>query len=183
MIATDLRGPDALAADFRQRLTNALLSDVVDRIAARRDLWEPLVSTVLGDRVGERTWARLPVREDLDVFVVTWRTSSHTSLHSHGGAASAFRTVEGVLTEIRPDTRGRLIPRNFAPGLTALIAADEVHDLRNERGQRAVSVHAYAPGLTSITYVDIIDGAARPIRTTYPGTSALDPHWPRATRP
>lgn len=136
-------------AELRQRLTSALLSDIVERLAANPEAWAHLV----GD--GHRhTWARVPVREDVQVWVATWPTFQGTLLHSHDYATSAFRTVRGVLTEIRPDERGRLLPRKFGPGLTSVIGPGEIHDLRNELADAAVTIHAYSERLTSITYYD-----------------------------
>ena len=92
--------------ELRRRLTEALLSDIVERVAANPQTWAPLV----GDG-RSHTWARVPVREDLHVWVATWPTFQGTLLHSHDYATSAFRTVRGVLTEVRPDERGREIGR------------------------------------------------------------------------
>ena len=129
-------------------VTEALLADIVERVAAERDRWEPLVR--FGD--GERTWARIPVPEDVDVWVISWGTFQRTELHSHGDPTAAFTTVAGVITEIRPDAHGRLIPRKFPPGLTQVVRPGEIHDVRNEHVKPAVTIHAYSPRLTTMTY-------------------------------
>ncbi len=177
--AVPTSAPSVRDMHLRQRLTEALLCDVVERIARRRDLWEALVAR----DASVKSWARLPVREDVDVFVVTWPTFADTTLHSHGGATAAFRTVAGVLTEIRPDDHGRLLPRKFAPGLIGVILPEEIHDVRNEHADTAVSIHAYAPALTSLTYYSWAGGALRAERTLHPGTAGDDPGWPRDSRP
>lgn len=146
----------ASAQMARNALTEALMCDVVERLAARPALWGPLVDRGAKD---EPSWLRLLVREDLEVFVVTWPTASETTLHSHDGVDSAFRVVAGVLTEIRPEN-GRLMPRKYEPGLTGLIKADEIHDVQNERSPIAVSIHAYSGRLSSMTYYDWNRGAA-----------------------
>lgn len=129
-------------------VTEALLADVVERLARQRERWEPLVRL----DAGERTWAKIPVPEGLDVWVIAWGTFQRTELHSHDDATAAFTTVAGVVTEIRPDSRGRLIPRKIPPGLTQVVAPGEIHDVRNEHVTPAVTIHAYAPRLTSMTY-------------------------------
>jgi hypothetical protein len=130
------------------RVTRALLQDVVERVASRRDLWEPLVAAA-PTRVH---WQPLPVHEDVEVFVVTWPTFTDTRLHSHDGATSAFLPVRGVVTEIRPDDRLRLVPRKFVPGVTGVLDGYDVHELQNEHVEVAVSIHAFSPRLRSVTW-------------------------------
>lgn len=177
--AVPTSAPSARDMDLRQRLTEALLCDVVERVARRPDLWDPLVAR----DAARTTWARLRVREDVEVFVVTWPTFAETTLHSHGDATAAFRAIEGVVTEIRPDDHGRLLPRKFEPGLTGLIRPDEIHDIRNEHAGIAVTIHAYSPGLSALTYYSWSRGRLRAERTIHPGTADGDPGWPRDNRP
>ncbi len=140
---------DTLADTSLARITRALLSDVVERIACRPDLWEPLVD----DAPTGVHWARLEVPEgDVEVFVVTWATFTDTRLHSHDGATSAFVPVRGVVTEIRPDERLRLVPRKFVPGVTGVLDGYDVHELQNEHVDVAVSIHAFSPRLRSVTW-------------------------------
>jgi hypothetical protein len=130
------------------RVTRALLEDVVERTACRRDLWEPLVAE---DPTAVH-WERIAVPEDVEVFVVTWPTFTDTRLHSHDGAASAFVPVRGVVTEIRPDEQLRLVPRKFVPGVTGVLDGYDVHELQNEHVEVAVSIHAFSPRLRSVTW-------------------------------
>ena len=83
--------------------------------------------------------------------VVTWPTFPDTRLHSHDGATSAFVPVRGVVTEIRPDDRLRLVPRKFVPGVTGVLDGYDVHELQNEHASVAVSIHAFSPRLRSVT--------------------------------
>jgi hypothetical protein len=130
------------------RVTRALLEDVVERVACRPDLWEPLVAEA---PTGVH-WERIPVPEAVEVFVVTWPTFTDTRLHSHDGAASAFVPVRGVVTEIRPDEQLRLVPRKFVPGVTGVLDGYDVHELQNEHVEVAVSIHAFSPRLRSVTW-------------------------------
>ncbi len=43
--------------------------------------------------------------------------------------------------------------------------AHYVHDVRNLSDAPAVSVHAYSPPLTTMTYYDLADGVLEPITT------------------
>ena len=47
----------------------------------------------------------------------------------------------------------------------ATIEPGQVHDVRNELVEPAVSIHAYSPRLTEMTYYAWRDGAAAPVRT------------------
>jgi hypothetical protein len=130
------------------RVTRALLEDVVERTACRRDLWEPLVAEA---PTGVH-WERIAVPEDVEVFVVPWPTFTDTRLQRHDGAASAFVPVRGVVTEIRPDEQLRLVPRKFVPGVTGVLDGYDVHELQNEHVEVAVSIHAFSPRLRSVTW-------------------------------
>lgn len=130
-------GVDAMPGAF---VSPELLVEIVERVAADVERWTWLVDGLSSGGV------RVDVFEGVEVWVVAWDTVTSTELHAHESAVSAFRTVEGVLTQIRPDAAGRQLPRKFAPGVTGVIEAGEVHDLRNELVGRAVSIHAYSPG-------------------------------------
>ena len=153
---------DTLTDTSRARVTRALLEDVVERIAVRPDLWEPLVETsptgVHWARITVPEWAHGGARQgpngEVEVFVVTWATFTDTRLHSHDGAVSAFVPVRGVVTEIRPDERLRLVPRKFVRGVTGVLDGYDVHELQNEHVDVAVSIHAFSPRLRSVTWWD-----------------------------
>ncbi len=147
------------------------LPRLVADVAARPELWEPAASLA---RIGhgttdpastERHWARLDGPADVDVWVLTWLTSQGTDLHDHGRSEAAFTVVRGALHEIRPDSQGRLKPRKFTPGLVATIEPGAVHDVRNELAEPAVSIHAYSPRLTEMTYYEWVFGRLKPVRT------------------
>lgn len=40
----------------------------------------------------------------------------------------------------------------------------ELHDVRNESPEPAISIHAYAPRLTEMTYYSFTDGGPLPVR-------------------
>lgn len=139
------------------------LAAIVRRVAATPSLWRKHARLDGADR----SWTRIVVPEDVDVWVIVWGTSSRTELHDHGDAAAAFTTVRGLLTEIRPDQRGRLVPRRFAPGVVATVEPGGVHDVTNEFAEAAVSIHAYAPRLTRMTfYTRSADGLIVPDRVS-----------------
>jgi hypothetical protein len=131
------------------------LSLVVRRIAANPRLWKPAV------RFGatERYWTRLNGPEGVDVWLLTWLPSQGTDLHDHGDSAAAFAVVGGSLTEVRADpTLGVWSTTVRAPAVR-VVEPGVVHDVRNDHSAPAVSIHAYSPKLSRMTYYDLEDGA------------------------
>lgn len=129
-------------------LSETELTDLVRRVAADRGCWEQQVNFT-GD---ERHWAKIEVPEGVDVWVISWQTFQSTDLHSHGDATAAFTAVRGTITEIRPDEQGRLLPRKCSPGVVQVVRPGEIHDVRNEVVEPAVTIHAYSPRLTEMHY-------------------------------
>ncbi len=143
----------------RVRIPDPALAGLLRRVVADRPLWQPLI------RFGtaERYWARIPVPEKVDVWLLTWTMSQATELHDHGEAEAAFTVVSGVLNEIRPE-QDRLVVHNRRPGSVVSVLPGELHDVRNELSEPAVSIHVYAPRLTTMTYYSFDDGVPRPVR-------------------
>ncbi len=152
--------PQLTAAAAQVPSTPERLAQTVAAIAARPDFWQPLVR--FGEQ--ERYRVRLAGIDDIDLWLITWRTFSTTELHDHARSEGAFTVVSGALTEIRP-INGRLIPRRFIPGLVHNVDAGQVHDVRNELSEPAVSLHAYSPRLAVQNFYDWRDGAITHLRT------------------
>ena len=141
------------------RTPDRALTDPLLRVVADRHRWQPLI------RFGatERYWARIPVPEDVDVWLLTWTTTQGTELHDHGESEAAFTVVKGVLDEIRP-LDGRLVVHKRAPGSVVSVLPGELHDVRNELAEPAISIHAYSPRLTAMTFYSFDGGVPRPVR-------------------
>jgi len=138
------------------------LSALTRSIADRPELWRPLVRF----QEGGRWWTRLDGPPDTDVWLITWLTSQGTELHDHGASSAAFTIAAGTLTENRPDARGGLVPQDFATGRTQTVDPGDLHDVVNTGSEPAVSIHAYSPRLTRMTYWGTDpDGILRPTRT------------------
>ena len=141
------------------RTPNRDLHDLLRRVVADRELWLPLIKF----GATERYWARIPVFEGVDVWLLTWTTSQGTELHDHGESEAAFTVISGVLDEIRPDA-DRLVVHKRRPGSVVSVLPGELHDVRNDSAEPAVSIHAYSPRLTRMTYYSFDAGEARPVR-------------------
>ena len=143
----------------QERAPDQSLTDLLLRVVADRELWQPLIRF----DATERYWARIPVPEAMDVWLLTWTTSQGTELHDHGESEAAFTVISGVLDEIRP-AGGRLVVHKRAPGSVVSVLPGELHDVRNELAEPAISIHAYSPRLTAMTFYSFDGGVPRPVR-------------------
>ncbi|WP_344292017.1 cysteine dioxygenase family protein [Actinopolymorpha rutila] len=126
----------------------SMLAKLVQEVADDTARWRPLVRF----RPGKRWWARLFANDHVDVWLLTWLSTQATELHDHGDSAGAFTVVAGALDEIRPDERGALTSQVLTVGKTGRVAVGNVHDVRNNHAAPAISIHAYSPRITRMTY-------------------------------
>jgi hypothetical protein len=130
----------------KTRLSPAQLREVTRTYASQPERWKPLLRYV-----GDEHWSiRVHADDDLDIWLITWLQSQSTSLHDHGNSAGAFTVVGGRLCEYQA-TGDRLevgeeSSRSFGVGY--------VHDVYNPYNDAAVSIHAYSPPLTSMSYYE-----------------------------
>ena len=69
--------------------------------------------------------------------------------HDHGSSSGAFTVLRGRLTEHTFDGGLRLNDLDVGDGKA--FAAGYAHDVRNEGEEPALSLHAYAPRLSTMT--------------------------------
>lgn len=123
--------------------------------------------------VADRRWYR-QLRDDgvVDVWLIGWATGQSTELHDHGGSLGALTVVSGVLTEDRwAPHRGGVRSRRLRTGRSQGFRLGHVHDVLNPATAPAVSVHAYSPPLTVMSYYAVDPGgpALRRLRTVPDG--------------
>jgi hypothetical protein len=105
----------------------------------------------------DRRWfTRLHTDDDLDVWLISWVPGHTTELHDHGGSLGALTVLSGALLEHRWDSE-RLRSRHLEAGDQAAFPLGWVHDViaAVEGGTETLSVHAYSPPLTAMSYYDI----------------------------
>jgi predicted metal-dependent enzyme (double-stranded beta helix superfamily) len=125
---------------------------------------------------------RLHADAYLDIWLIGWAPTQSAELHDHGGSLGALTVVRGELTEWhwsggRADRTGGGTPGTIpvapgsaadmvgsGPGLRrrvlragrgAAFALGHVHDVSNRTLDSAVSVHAYSPPLSTMSYYDV----------------------------
>lgn len=145
---TRLRVPDLL------RATDVAADDV---LTGRYDHLLPAA----GPSTDERWFTHLHGDDELDVWLISWAPERSTQLHDHGGSLGALTVVAGALTETRWDGSA-LRERRLEAGDQAGFPLGWVHDVVWAPGSMVVptptlSVHAYSPPLTAMSYYDVTD--------------------------
>ena len=127
-------------------------------------------------------WSRrLHADDHLDVWLISWATDQAAELHDHGGSLGALTVVRGSLTEWRwtagsdddgtcpaeelPARGPGLRRRAIDPGRSVAFGLGHVHDVSNRAAETAVSVHAYSPPLSAMSYYGVEAGVLRRTRS------------------
>lgn len=114
----------------------------------------------------DRRWYQLLSADGfVDVWLISWAWEQAAELHDHGGSLGALTVVSGELTEHRwSRKRHGLHSRTIGAGHNVGFSHGHVHDVVNERVRSAVSVHAYSPPLSAMSYYEVRPGG-RLLRT------------------
>ena len=161
---TRLRVPDLLYAT--DRAADDVLSGRCDHLLPQGGIPQ-----------SRRWFARIHGDEELDVWLISWVPGQPTELHDHGGSLGALTVLSGSLNEYRWDGAA-LRRRRLDAGDQAGFPLGWVHDVvwaprpvtapvalpvaRTPSAgavtvQPTLSVHAYSPPLTAMSYYEITD--------------------------
>ncbi|MFC9993148.1 cysteine dioxygenase [Nocardia sp. NPDC127526] len=150
-LPTRLRPADLL------RLTDEGAEDVLagryDHLLPEGGLWPT-----------EKRWAaRLIADDEVDLWLISWVADKHTELHDHAGSLGALTVLSGALSEYRWNGRD-LRRRTLTAGDQASFPLGWVHDVVRAPDVEAgisgpldptLSVHAYSPPLTAMSYYEV----------------------------
>jgi hypothetical protein len=116
-----------------------------------------------------RWFTRIHGDEELDIWLISWVPGHATELHDHGGSLGALTVVFGSLNEFRWDGRG-LRRRRLDAGDQAGFPLGWVHDVVwaprpvpepagtiRRPVEPTLSVHAYSPPLTAMSYYEVTE--------------------------
>ncbi|MDD4868635.1 MAG: cysteine dioxygenase family protein [Mycobacterium sp.] len=114
-----------------------------------------------------RWFARIHGDDELDVWLISWVPGHATELHDHGASLGAVTVLSGSLNEFRWDGR-KLRSRRLDAGDQAGFPPGWVHDVEWAPGpgygasgagrvaaRPSLSVHAYSPPLTAMSYYEV----------------------------
>jgi len=109
-----------------------------------------------------RSWEILASSETFEAWVIGWPPGGAIELHDHGDSAGAVVVAGGELVEtlVAEQTDGSVTTtsRTMEEGTSWTMSRRYVHDVVNLSSAAAVSVHVYAPRLTSMTHYRIDGG-------------------------
>jgi predicted metal-dependent enzyme (double-stranded beta helix superfamily) len=131
------------------------LLTLVERVAARHELWRPHLDA----GATERTYAALHRDAVVDLWAIFWLPENDTGWHDHDTSSGAVQVVEGALEEhallvARPERRTR-----FGAGASFAFGPSHIHRLTCAE-PRAVSIHAYSPPLWRLGQYTVDSGGA-----------------------
>ncbi|OBF19987.1 cysteine dioxygenase family protein [Mycobacterium sp. ACS4331] len=161
----------AVSNPTRLRLPDLL--HATDRAAA--DFLDGVYDHLLppgGVPVDDRWYVRLHGDDDLDVWLISWAPGHPTELHDHAGSLGALTVLSGALNEFRWDGE-ELRRRRLDAGDQAAFPLGWVHDVvwaptvvQSAPRQSTLSVHAYSPPLTAMSYYEVTGkGRLKRVRT------------------
>lgn len=136
----------------------------VDRLAERRDLWEPLLDF---DRPDGRHYVSLHRDAFLDVWLLCWNTDDDTGWHDHDTSSGAVVVTQGVVEESWPRLGAEPRTRHLSAGESISFGPDYIHRMTGGV-DASVSIHAYSPPLWRLGQYSVTpDGVLRRISVSY----------------
>lgn len=154
---------DDFALPASRQLERPELIELVERVAARTDLWEPHADR----EATARTYAALHRDPNVDVWAIFWRPENDTGWHDHDTSSGAVHVVEGSLEEhalllARPERRV-----TYAAGASFSFGPSHIHRLTCAQ-PAAISIHAYSPPLWRLgQYTVDAEGALHRVSVSY----------------
>jgi hypothetical protein len=124
-------------------------------LAAQAPTWPGM------SRPSRRSWDLMVASETVEAWVIAWPPGGSVELHDHGGSAGAVVVATGELVETsvvaQPSGGVALRTTTIGVGRSIRFGGHHVHDIVNAGEKPAVSVHVYAPRLTSMTYYQLTE--------------------------
>jgi hypothetical protein len=154
----------AAAVEDKVRERYATKSRELSRIAAgligEPWLWWPHVRY----RAPDRFYTRVASNDSFEAWLLTWLPGQSTGLHDHGGSSGAFVVVKGVLTETTVSPQGaHEVVRDHTHPRVRTFGEAHVHDVANRGRIPAISLHVYAPALTTMRRYERVDERLRQV--------------------
>lgn len=117
-----------------------------------------------------RWFTRIHGDDEIDIWLISWVPGQPTELHDHGGSLGALTVLSGALNEFRWDAN-QLRLRRLNAGDQAGFPLGWVHDVvwapmlavsaapsaPAAATARTLSVHAYSPPLTVMSYYEVTE--------------------------
>jgi hypothetical protein len=111
---------------------------------------DPELPTLVDPDEEESRWVELDSSPYHQIWLLSWPAGTHNGWHDHGECAAAFQVVRGTLLE-QTSNKHRREFRTIIAGEGRSFEQNHIHHLANVRTGTALSVHVYAPRLTTTT--------------------------------
>ena len=112
-------------------------------LAVRPELWRPYVR----HDPHQRLFHRLSDDAHVTVWLICWMPGHDTGFHDHDGSAGAVSVLEGHVREERLRWAQEPVSAVYGPGEVLEFGPADIHRLRHEGTEPAVTLHAYSPAL------------------------------------
>jgi predicted metal-dependent enzyme (double-stranded beta helix superfamily) len=119
------------------------LEDVAHELAARTELWEPLVH----DDATHRRYELVYEDDRMDAWILSWMPGQGTGFHDHYISGVGLCIARGCVREDLMVYGGEPQSRALQEGDTRRGGPGYIHRVSHEGGLPAVSVHVYSPRL------------------------------------
>ncbi|MFN8222493.1 MAG: cysteine dioxygenase family protein [Gaiellales bacterium] len=144
------------------------LEEVAAQIAARPDIWEPLVRI---DRA-QRRYELVYDDDRMDAWVLSWMPGHGTGFHDHYISSVGIHCVRGAVREDQMRYGMPALERTLTPGSRRHGNPAYIHRVQHLEGEPAVTIHVYSPRLDWVGQYRVDDdGVVR--REIQPGRNEL----------
>jgi predicted metal-dependent enzyme (double-stranded beta helix superfamily) len=134
------------------RLSVTELEEVVAAVAGDRELWSDLAGSETPAARERITLLKTP---NYEVLLLVWSPNEPSDWHDHGGSSGGYAVVDGELSERYRAADGvEILARRLAAGSAGGFGPAHLHDVVPAAEERAVSVHAYSPPISTMTYYE-----------------------------
>ncbi|MEO6142580.1 MAG: cysteine dioxygenase family protein [Dermatophilaceae bacterium] len=122
---------------------------------------DPELLTLIDPDEESSRWVEIDSSPNHQIWLLSWPAGTENGWHDHGESASAFQVLRGTLLE-RTSNRQRREFRTIVAGEGRSFEPNQIHHLANVRAGTALSVHVYAPRLTTSTRYAITPTGLQP---------------------
>jgi len=132
-------------------LSGAELERFVRDLADRPELW---IGSVRHDST-QRVYEELCSDAHLTAWLICWMDDQDTGFHDHDVSAGAVAVVSGRVREERLAIGGEPSKRTFAVGDAFHFSPADIHRVRHDGSEPAVTLHVYSPPLARMGAYEI----------------------------
>jgi len=115
---------------------------------------DPALPSLVDPDDEEARWVELDSSPEIQIWLLSWPAGTHNDWHDHGESVGAFQVISGTLLEQTSRNHRREF-RTLIAGEGRSFEQNHLHHLANVRAGTALSVHVYAPRLTTTTRYEI----------------------------